>query len=165
MDAADTFSEKDLADWAAQGGMGYLESVETMVMRTIPGMGNPPPSDYEPKMVHMVEVDLALSRAEEFMGALRKIDEAEKQIGDSDRYSAYTTVASGDSFTKRFIVNWVDGWGDEEGEDPEMQAQLAEALGGEEAMQELIQQITRAVRANSITTFRVLKQFSHWPPM
>lgn len=165
MDAADAFSEKDLADWAAQGGMGYLDSVETMIMRTIPGMGNPPPPEYEPKMVHVIEVDLALARAEEFMAALGKIDEAEKQIGVSDHYSAYTMVASGDSFTKRFIVNWVEGWGDDGGEDPEQQAKLAEALGGEEAMQELMEQITRAVRSNSVTTYRVLKQFSFWPPM
>ena len=70
MDAADAFSEKDLADWSAQGGMGYIESIETLVMRTIPGMGNPPPPGFEPKMVHVIEVNLALGRAEEFMAAL-----------------------------------------------------------------------------------------------
>jgi len=163
MDAADAFSEKDLADWAAQGGIAYIESVETVIMRTLPGLGNPPPPDYEPKMVHLVEIDLALGRAQEFMEALRKMDEAEKQVGASDSYSAFTAVASGDSFTKRFIVNWVDGWGDDGGEDPEQQKKVAEALGGEEAMQALMEQITRAVRSNSVTTFRVLKQFSHWP--
>jgi len=166
MDDADAFSEKDLADWATQGGMGYIESVETTIMRTIPGMGNPPPPEYEPKMAHVIEVDLALGRAEEFMGALRKIDEAEKELGiGADSYSAFTTVASGDSFTKRYVVNWVEGWGDDGGENPENQEKLVEALGGEEAMQELMEQITRAVRSNSVTTFRVLKQFSHWPPM
>jgi len=162
MDEAGTF-EADYQDLVARGVMKFVDGTETVILRTMPNLGNPPPPGEAKPMVHITELTLRHGRIDEFSEALTKLDEAQKAAGPSDDYSAWAAPVSGTSFAKRWAVNWVDGWADTDNVDPERQAKMMEAAGGEEAFQELVDAIMGSIAESTVATHMNLPHLSFRP--
>ena len=161
MDDYDAFSVEDMADWTARGG-NTVESAETMVLLTIPGLGNPPPAGYQAGLVNVYEIKIDVSKEQQFNQALRKFDELQKQVGDLPGYSGWVTVASGDSFGTYWYVNWLDGWA-EVAPNPERQQRLVEAAGGAEAFGMLVGELTSALASSGTATYRPIPDLAFMP--
>lgn len=163
LDDYNAFGATDMADWSARGGFGYVDGVETIILRTLPQFGNPPPPGEQFPMVTAVELDLDHGGINAFMEALGKLDEAQKAAGPSDEYSVWLSPASGGSFATRWVVTWSEGWASQGNQDPERQAKVMEAAGGEEAFQEIIAALMGAVVGSNITTYMNLPELSFRP--
>jgi len=157
------FGATDMADWSARGGFNYADGMETIILRTLPRFGNPPPPGEEFPMVHAFELDLRHGRIDAFMEALGKLDEAEKAAGPSDDYSVWVAPASGGSLATRWVVTWSEGWASQSDPNPERQAKVMEAAGGEEAFQEIVGALMGAVASSNITTYMNLPDLSFRP--
>ena len=114
-------------------------------------------------MVHVTELTLRHGRIDEFSEALAKLDEAQKAAGPSDNYSAWVAPVSGTSFAKRWVVDWVDGWAGTDNVDPERQAKMMEAAGGEEAFQEIVDALMGSIAESNVVTHMNLPNLSFRP--
>lgn len=157
-----TFLETDTADWTSRGGMQYIDGVETHVYGMIPGLGNPPPADYQAAIVNIYEIDVEFVAINQFMQSVEQLEALEAQIGHDD-YHMWMEVVSGDSLTKRHYVQWVNGWDDMVGPDPVREAELANAAGGEEAYSKLLENMLRNVKTATIYTIQNLPDLSFLP--
>jgi len=162
LDEYNAFQATDMADWASRGGFNYVDGVEAQVISILPGMGNPPPAGYEATMVNVYDLEIDFSKMQAFMEGLAKFEELNAQVG-YDGYGVWTTVISGGSFTTRSFVAWVDGWADMADQDPEREAKMAEAAGGQEAYLELIATFTGAIKSTSVSTHVPLPHLSFRP--
>jgi len=167
LDEYSVFLETDMEDWSGRGGMQYVDGTETHIYATLPGLGNPPPPGHQATMVNIFEIDVEFVELNTFMQAVTQLDALEAQIGYAD-YHVWTEVVSGDSFTKRHYVQWVDGWADMPeldmpGRDPARQAELATAAGGEEAYAELVENLSRGVKTATVHTIQNLPHLSFLP--
>ncbi len=161
MDDYNAFGEQSMADWAGRGAFGYVDSVETVVMQTMPQIGNPPPPGTMTPMVHVYELELDYGSIPSFMEALGEMDAVQKSVGN-DGYAAWTMPVSGTSFNKRWFINWVDGWADTAG-DPQREARVMEAAGGQDAYEALMGRLMGAVTGSSVTTYVSIPDLSHLP--
>lgn len=163
LDDYNAFGATDMADWSARGGFGYVDAVETIIMRTLPQFGNPPPAGEQFPMVTAFEFDLDHGKINAFMEALGKLDEAEKAAGPSDEYGMWVAPASGGSLATRWFVAWSDGWASLSVPNPERQAKVMEAAGGEEAFQEIVGALMDTVVGSNSTTYMSLPELSFRP--
>ena len=162
LDDYDAFGPEDMGDWGSRGGMSLVERVETIVMATMPGFGNPPPADAElPPLVHVWEIELEAEAIGSFTEALGRMDEIQSAVGDVD-YVAWLMPISGIGFTQRWFVHWTDGWGDAM-PDPEREARVMEEAGGPEAMAELMGELAGAIDETGSTSYRLLPELSFRP--
>lgn len=163
MDAAAGFSEQDMGDIAQRGMFSYVDGVETIVVQTMPGLGNPPPAGVQTAMTHVYELTLDHAKINDFTQALNEMNELQNKVGAEDDYNAWAMPVSGTGFNERWFVTWVDGWADTNGEDPERQGKVVEAAGGQEAFDALVGRLMGAVVESNVTTYMYMPQLSHRP--
>ena len=161
LDDYSAFMETDMADWTGRGGMQTIDAVETHVYATIPGVGNPPPPDFQATMVNIYEFEIEFVELNAFHEALSAFKALEDQIGHDD-YFAWTAVVSGDSLSKRHYVQWVDSWGDMM-PNPAREVEMAAAAGGDEAYAELIEEVVRGIESSTSHTLVNLPHLSFQP--
>jgi len=160
MDEYNAFGEQSMADWSARGAFGYVDSFENIVLQTMAGLGNPPPPGMRMPMVHVFELDIDYAQLNSFTEALNEMNELQQGVGE-DGYSVWVMPVSGTSFNKRWAVNWVEGWADTaDNENPERQAKVMEAAGGQEAFQELVGRLMGAIVGSNVTTYMAMPQIS-----
>jgi len=163
MDAAAGFSDQDMGDIAQRGMFSYVDGIETIMVQTMPGLGNPPPAGVQKPMTHVYELSLDYAKIDEFTQALNQMNELQNKVGGDDTYNAWAMPVSGTGFNERWFVNWVDGWADTNNEDPARQAKVIEAAGGQEAFDALVGRLMGAVVESNVTTYMNLPELSHRP--
>lgn len=155
----DDFRKEDLGDFAARGGMEAVAGVHTVVMQTMPHLGNPPPPGYMADLVHVWKIQVDPGKLGQFNQGLQKMDAIQSQVGD-EGYVAWTEAVSGADLGTYYFVEWTDGWS---GPDMERQMAVMEAAGGEEAYGKLMQHLGDALHGASITSYRPLPDLSYYP--